>query len=249
MQKEKYPLVSDIPNFVLECLKLWWKNKAWWALGCAVSTIGAGIYSYFAYKHQNWSVQQATWENLLASAIIPLCAAGVVMFVVLLASPYLLYRKIREERDTAVVERGRQEQVYAVRFDQLHQEIQKAEAERQYMRSQLDERPLRRIEIRDGLGELAEQGELLSDAWIATTDAPLLNETKEWLKKVGFFSKRHLNVAQHDYIANHTMSIPQAVGRGLDLAGNPICRSHYDLLRDVASKIEALHNVKNQIVS
>jgi len=105
MDEIKYPLWEDIGRFLVGCIRAWWQNKHWRIWG-SVSSLGSAALACLAVRHYNdWSAKDAAWEALVMTVLFPAFAVGFMAFIIYVASPYILYRRMREERDIAQAER------------------------------------------------------------------------------------------------------------------------------------------------
>jgi hypothetical protein len=99
MADDKYPLTSDILIFLRKCIAAWWQNKHWRVWG-PVSSVGSALLTWLVFKHsQDWTAQEAAREGVLMTIFLPTAAVAFMAIWIFAAAPYILYRRIREERD------------------------------------------------------------------------------------------------------------------------------------------------------
>ncbi len=88
-------------------------------------------------------------------------------------------------------------------LDKERQAVQLAQAERDVMKTKLEERPLRPLELREEIDQLLSEGDTL----LATEEsAAIMGEAELWLDDVERFAKRHLSPEQYDHL--HTIEPP-----------------------------------------
>lgn len=88
-------------------------------------------------------------------------------------------------------------------LDKERQAVQLAQAERDVLKTELEERPLRPLELREEIDQLLSEGDTL----LATEEsATILSEAELWLDDVERFAKRHLSPELYDHL--HTVEPP-----------------------------------------
>jgi hypothetical protein len=104
---------------------------------------------------------------------------------------------------------GKQHQIEAERgkfiaaLDKERQATQFAQAERDVLKTKLEARPLRPLELREEIDQLLAEGDTL----LATEESTaIMGEAELWLDDVERFAKRHLSPEQYDHL--HTVEPP-----------------------------------------
>lgn len=83
---------------------------------------------------------------------------------------------------------------FAAALEKEKQATHLAQAERDVLKTRLEERPLRPLELREEIDQLLEEGEAL----LASREPTMIGEAELWFDDVERFAKRHLTPAQYD---------------------------------------------------
>jgi hypothetical protein len=98
---------------------------------------------------------------------------------------------------------GKQHQIeserhkFSVALDKERQATQLAQAERDVLKTKLEERPLRPLELREEIDQLLVEGNALL---AAEESVKIMSEAELWLDDVERFAKRHLSPEQYDHL-------------------------------------------------
>lgn len=160
--------------------------------------IWAGIL-FFAAAFFVWLVRGAEVDFLVPifSGFVAVMLADLAVFAMHLL--YLTPQKLCAIKQRQLEEERRK---FAAALEKEKQDMQAVVAELNALKAKMQEHPLQPLELREEIGQLIAEGEVLLDA-VETT---MIAEADLWFEDVERFSKRHLNSGQYDHL--HAVNPP-----------------------------------------
>ncbi|MEI9893839.1 MAG: hypothetical protein WDN28_08035 [Chthoniobacter sp.] len=173
------------------------------AVMAAVIFLGAALLA--------WLVRGGEMEFLVpllvGAAAVLLAGVGVFAAHLLYLSPRKLCAAKQQQLDA-------ERRQFASALEKERQATQFALAERDVLKTRLEERPLRPLELRAEIDQLIAEGEAL----LTAEESTLIGESDLWLDDVERFAKRHLSPDQYDRL--HAASPPD-LAKQVKLHRNP----------------------------
>lgn len=132
------------------------------------------------------------WTPPLLSGLSAVLLLGAGVFLVHWG--YLTPRRLCAAKQHQLEAERRQ---FIAALDKERQTLQLVQAERDVLKTKLEERPLRPLELREEIDQLIAEGDTLL---AAEESATMIGEAELWLDDVERFAKRHLTPQQYDHL-------------------------------------------------
>jgi len=152
-----------------------------------------GVVIFFVAALFIWIVRGSEAEFLVPffSGLIAVAIADAAVFALHLL--YLTPRKLCALKQQQLDAERRK---FAAALEKEKQSRQLLASECEALKSRMNERPLKPLELREEIDQLIAEGEVLLDA----VEATMVEESELWFEDVERFAKRHLNPSQYDHL-------------------------------------------------
>jgi hypothetical protein len=139
-----------------------------------------------------------------AEFLVPALAGvvSVLLWGIGLFATHLLYLSPRKLCATKQQQLDAERRKFAAALEKEKQAIQFVLAERDVLKTRLEERPLRPLELREEIDQLLAEGEAL----LSSDESTMIGEADLWFDDVERFARRHLSPSQYDQL--HAASLP-----------------------------------------
>ncbi|TCO84562.1 hypothetical protein EV701_13527 [Chthoniobacter flavus] len=156
-----------------------------------VATWGGVI--FFVAAFFIWMVRGSEAEFLVPffSGLIAVAIADAAVFAM-----HLLYLTPRKLCALKQQQLDSERHKFAATLEKEKQSMQLLVAELDTLKSRMDERPLKPLELREEIDQLIAEGEILLDS----AETTMVEESELWFEDVERFAKRHLNPGQYDHL-------------------------------------------------
>lgn len=140
-----------------------------------------------------------------AEILVPVLAGvvSVLLWGIGLFAAHLLYLSPRKLCATKQQQLDAERRKFAAALEKEKQAIQFVLAERDVLKTRLEERPLRPLELREEIDQLLAEGEAL----LASEESTMIGEAELWFDDVERFARRHLSPGQYDQL--HAAALPE----------------------------------------